>query len=227
MSVTQPTWLGPSTQDDNSTETIFFWWNSFIKENALCKHNVDWNNKGVWTRFLTQGSSWDTDPGGLFSWLCEVVKRIEIVSFRTHLAGRWRQHGSLLWPECPECQCWARFLKRIECREAAKLSSSLPLWQVHFVCRKEMHCSTPAAHSPLSSSQLTFCTEKQHKTFYFMLFETTNQTRNCTLITYWKMDYMFFVPLIKMRTTPEDAAYVVAVVAVLYGDIKVRVKKLS
>ena len=95
--------------------------------------------------------------------LCEMLKKFKL--HQTHLAGRWRQHGSPFWPECPECRCWASFPRRNGCHEGVKLTSSPPRWQVHFVCRKAELCSSAAAHCLLSSSQLTSWGEEQQKHF--------------------------------------------------------------
>lgn len=124
-----------------------------------------------------------------------VVGWFKFVFHQTHLAGRWRQHGSLLWPECPECRCWASFLRKNECRGGVKLTSSLPLWWVHFVCRKAALCSPPAVRSPLTSSQLTSWRENQQKMRYFMLVLQMRQhrkTKFCFYLTYILIGGPFF-----------------------------------
>lgn len=86
---------------------------------------------------------------------------------QTHLAGRWRRPGSLLWPECPVCRCWASFPKRNGCREGVKLTSTPPPWPVHSACRRAALWGSPAARCPPSSSQPTSWTEKQQEIFDF------------------------------------------------------------
>lgn len=121
------------------------------------------------------------------------VRWFKFVFHQTHLAGQWRQHGSLLWPECPECQCWASFLRKNECRGGVKLTSSLPPWWVHFVYRKVALCSPPAVRSPLSSSQQTSWRENQQKMCYSMLVLQIRQHRKTnsafTSLIFWLVDF--------------------------------------